>query len=243
MAFIHGKSTVVVFKDKDLSAFFNDSSTSQSVETAETTTYGAAGGSKTYILGLNDGTISLSGLFDGDVGAVDETLNTYLTVDGSNPTIVASEGLAIGKRVKMADVDQTSHEISNPVADVVSLSAEMQTTSGLLSGVSLHALASESSSTDSASVDHGASTSKGGVAQLHVTANTRDGAVTIKVQHSADNVTFTDLVTFTNTVASTTTSESVAVASGTTINRYLRAKSTFAGSTGSTTYTVAFARR
>lgn len=243
MAFVHGKNTVVVFKDKDLSAFFNDSSISRSVDTAETTTYGAAGGAKTYILGHQDGTISLSGLFDGAVGAVDETLTTYLAVDGANPTVIASEGLAIGKRCQIANVDQTSHEISNPVADVVSLSAEMQVTGGVDSAVSLHALAAESASTDSTSVDNSASSTNGGVAHLHATANTRDGATTIKVQHSSDNVTFADLVTFASVSTSTTAAERVVVAAGTTVNRYLRAKSTLSGSTGTITYTVAFARR
>lgn len=243
MAFVHGKGTVVLFKDSNLSTFFNDSSASRSVETGETTTYGAAGGSKTYIVGHNDGTISLSGLFDGEAGAVDAILSSTLGADGTHPTLVASDGIAIGKRCVISDIEQTSHEISSPLADVVSLSAELQSTAGIDSAVILHALGAESSSTDSASVDNGASTTGGGVAHLHATANTRNGAVEIKVQHSADNVTFADLVTFASLSSSTTGAERVVVASGTTVNRYVRAKSTFAGSTGSTTYTVAFARR
>lgn len=243
MGFIHGKNTVVLFKDANLSAFFNDSSTSRSMETADTTTYGVAGGSKTYIVGLNDGTISLGGLFDGDAGAVDEKLTATLGAAGTHPTLVASGGVAIGKRCIIADVEQTSHEISSPVADVVSLSAELQSSAGIDSGVVLHALAPESTDTDSASVDHGAATTGGGIAHLHAIANTRNGAVTVKVQHSADDITFADLATFTALSSTTTGAQRVVVAAGTTVNRYLRAKSTFAGSTGSTTYTVAFARR
>lgn len=243
MAFIHGKNTVVLFKDTNLSAYFNDSSASRSIETAETTTYGVAGGSKTYITGLNDGTISLSGLFDGAVGAVDSTLTATIGTDGSHPVLVASEGIAIGKRAMIADIEQTSYEVSSPVADVVSVSAELQATGGIDSAVVLHALALESASTDSASVDNSASSANGGVAHLHVTQNTRNGIVTVNVQHSADDVTFADLVTFTNVSSSTIGAERIVVAAGTTVNRYIRAKSTFAGSNGSTTYTVAFARR
>lgn len=243
MAFVHGKNTAVLFKDTNLSAFFNDSSSSRSVETGETTTYGVADGSKTYIVGQNDGTISLGGLFDGSANAVDEVLTTTLGVDGNHPVLVASAGIAIGNRCVIADIEQTSYEVSSPVADVVSISSELQATGGIDSAVLLHALNAESSSTDSASVDHGASTTNGGIAHLHATANTRNGAVTVKIQHSADDVTFADLVTFTNLSTSTTGAERVVVAEGTTVNRYLRAKSTFAGSTGSTTYTVAFARR
>ena len=243
MAFVHGKNTVVLYRDEDLSQYFNDSSASRSVETGETTTYGAAGGSKTYIVGLNDGTISLSGMFDGDAGAVDNTLTSVIGTDGPSPVLVAGGGVAIGNRCMISGVDQTSYEISSPVADVVSISAEMQSSGGVDSAVLLHALTSESASTTSTSVDNGASTSDGGVAHLHLVSSTRNGSVVVKIQHSADDVTFADLVTFASLSSSTTGSERVVVASGTTVNRYLRATSTLGGSTGSTTYAVAFARR
>lgn len=242
MAFVHGKNTTVLFKATDLSRFFNDSTTSRSVETAETTTYQADESAKSYIVGHADGTISLSGLFDGDVGAVDDVLTTQLGVDGVNPVLVAPAILSIGLRGHIADVDQTSHEVANPIADVVSTSAEFQATGGIGSAVVLHALGAETSSTNSASVDNAASTAQGGVAQLHVVANTRNGVVTVKVQHSSDNSTWVDLATFSNVSASTTTSERVSVAVGT-VNRYLRAISTVGGSTGSISYAVAFARR
>jgi hypothetical protein len=71
MAFRHGKNTKVVVNATDLSSYFNDVTVNNTVETAETTTFGVSGGSKTYVTGLNDGTVSVSGLFDGAVGAVD----------------------------------------------------------------------------------------------------------------------------------------------------------------------------
>jgi hypothetical protein len=242
MAFVHGKNTVVLFGGSNLSAYFNDSSTSESVEVGETTTYGAEGSSKSYIAGHNDGTISLSGLFDGSANAVDEVMTATLGTDTPVATLVASEGVAIGKRVKIASVEQTSHEITSPVADVVSLSAELQATGGIRSAVSLHALGAESSSTASASVDNSASSGNGGTAQIHAPANTRDGNTTVKVQHSADDSVWADLVTFTVIAGGSTASERATVAAGTTVNRYLRANSTLAGSTGTITYTVAFAR-
>ena len=73
--------------------------------------------------------------------------------------------------------------------------------------------------------------------------NTRNGTVTMKIQHSTDNSTFVDLVTFTVVGSTTTTQERIVVAAGTTVNRYLRAQSTVAGTTGSITPIVAFARR
>jgi len=82
MAFLHGKGTAVVFNQSDLSSYFNDATITRTVETAETTAFGAS--SKTYIVGLQDGTVSLSGMFDGSAGAVDEVLQGVLgTEDGA----------------------------------------------------------------------------------------------------------------------------------------------------------------
>ena len=72
MAFIHGKNTGVLVGGGNLSAFFNEASASQDVETAETTTFGSS--AKTYIIGLKDGTMSVSGMFDGAEDSVDEQI-------------------------------------------------------------------------------------------------------------------------------------------------------------------------
>ena len=50
----------------------------------------------------------------------------------------------------------------------------------------------------------------------------------IKVQHSADNVTYAALITFTQITAAS--SEVKVVASGTTVNRYIRVFNTIGGS-------------
>jgi hypothetical protein len=102
---------------------------------------------------------------------------------------------------------------------------------------------STATTTNGTNVDNTAPSTNGGVAHLHVTANTRNGATTFKVQHSTDNSTWVDLVTFTSVTAATTGAQRVEVASGTTVQRHLRAQATTAGTTGSITYTVSFARR
>lgn len=90
-----------------------------------------------------------------------------------------------------------------------------------------------------------AKTTNGGSGYLQVSALTLGGYtdLTIKVQHSADNVTFVDLVTFT-AVTSAPTAERKTVASGTTVNRYLAASWAFggAGSGPSATFMVGFSR-
>ena len=239
MAFIHGKNTGVLVGGGNLSAFFNEASASQDVETAETTTFGSS--AKTYIIGLKDGTMSVSGMFDGAEDSVDEQIEAVLGAEADSVATIAPEGLAIGKTAYSCAARKTSYEISSPVGDVVSTSLSIQADGGIDRGVLLGAATAVTASGQGTAQDNAASTSGGGVGYLHVTANTRNGGSTFKVQHSSDNVTWADLVTFTSVSATTTAAESIAVTG--TVNRYLRASHAPGGSSGSVTYTMAFARK
>jgi hypothetical protein len=241
MAFIHGKSSQVLHGAYNLGAFLNDASASADVEVAETTSFGSS--AKTYLVGLRDGTVSASGMFDGAAGAVDEVLSASIGSDTLAPVTIGYNGTTLGNRVTILKAKTTSYEVSTPVGDVVAVSYSAQADGGLDQGVSLAALASVSATTTGSSHDNSASSANGGVAQLHVTVNTRDADATIKIQHSADDSTFADLATFTVVATTVTTSERVIVASGTTVNRYLRAVNTLSAGTGSITYQVSFARR
>lgn len=244
MAFRHGKNTKVLVNASDLSSYFNDVTANATVEVAETTTFGATGGSKTYVTGLNDGTLSLSGLFDGAAGAVDEVISGVLgSSTDVNFTIAQDGGLTVGSRCIIGQSIDTKYDVKAPVAGVVSVSADFQADGGTDPGVVLAGLSSVSATGNGTSVDGTVATTNGGTGLLHVTANTRNGTIVVKVQHSSDNSTWADLATFTTVSTTTTTSERVVVATGTTVNRYLRANYTVAGSTGSATVTVAFARR
>lgn len=243
--FRHGKNTIVMFDKYDLSTYFNMATTSAMAEPVDTTTFGSA--NKTYAVGMKDATVSFEGLWDGSTDAVDEVLSAAVTATADKVITVGSEGAAIGRRAKLINSIESSYEIKAAVADMVTISAEVQASGikgGLDGGVLLAAQQTVSSVTANTSVDNAASSANGGVAHLHVTSNTRNGAATIKVQHSANNSTWADLVVFTATTSTTTTSQRVEVAAGTTVNRYIRANvSAIAGSTGSVTITVGFARR
>lgn len=242
MAFIHGKTAIALLNGYDASAYFNEISTSRSVETAETTNF-ASGGAKSYITGLQDGTASLSGMFDGAANAYDAQIAAVLgSSSNSILTFSQSGSLAIGTRLIATAGKHTSYEVSAPVGDVVSANTEIQADGGIDAGVSLHALTAETATANSTSHDGTASTANGGAGYLHVTANTMNGNCVFKVQHSADNSTWADLVTFSTVATTITTAERVTVASGTTVNRYLRAQMT-TSATGSVTYHINFARR
>jgi len=241
MAFVHGKGTVVLFNATDLSGYLKEVQANQGVDTADVTAFGTTG-AKSYIVGLKDGAISAAGMFDGVNGASDSVFQGAL---GASEGVFSAfpDGAAVGKRGFLAAVHETTYNLSSPVADVVQASAEFQATGGVDYGDSLHALTAETATGNGSADDNSTSTSNGGVAHLHATANTRNGSTTIKIQHSADNSTWADLVTFTAVSTSTTASQRVVVAAGTTVNRYLRAQHTLAGSTGSITYQASFARR
>jgi hypothetical protein len=239
MGFIHGKNTGVFVDAADLTSFFNEVSASQDVETAETTVFGQS--AKTYIVGLKDGTMSVSGLFDGTADAVDDQLASSLGSETAGLVTVAPEGRTAGKLAYSCQARKTSYEVSSPVGDVVSTSLSVQADGGIDRGVLLAAGSTVTTSATTTGIDQTGSSADGGVGYLHVTANTRDGASTFKVQDSADNVTFADLITFSSVTASTAVGERVEVAG--TVERYVRASHAPGGSSGSVTYTLAFARK
>lgn len=238
MTFRHGKNTKVLLNQYDISAYLSEASPSESIETAETTAYGQ--NAKTYIVGLRDSTLSMSGFFDGSADAVDEIISGALQTAEENITF-APEGLSAGSRVVTMTSLGTSYEISSPVADVVSVSMEAQTTDRIDRGISLVDLAAVSSTGNSTAQDNSVSSSNGAAATLHVTANTRNGSTTFKIQDSADNATWADLITFSVVGTATKTSERLTTTG--TVNRYIRVAYTLAGSTGSITFHANIARR
>lgn len=236
--FRHGKRTVVLLNGTDMSPFLNEATQTQQIETAETTTFSSE--DKTYITGLGDGTISMSGLFDDTANASDQVLRGIIQQEDETLTVLP-EGATAGARSIVANGLMTSYEVSSPVGDVVSISAEFQADGGLYTGRALNALTNTGTSASLTGVDYSSATSNGSLLNLHVTDNTRNGTATIKVQHSTDNSTWADLVTFSTVSASARVGESISTTG--TVNRYLRATHTLAGSSGSITYHVSAARR
>ena len=240
MAFRHGKNTGVLFGAYDLSSYFKSASAANSVDTAEATGFGST--AKGYVVGLKNGTANVEGMFDGSVGAVDEALSAAFTAGVGKPTTITPDGYVVGRRAHLLSSLSSTYEVDSPIGDVVSVKGMFQADGGIDFGFLLSSAVIAATGNGPA-VDNTTATTNGGVAHLHIPANTSNGTIVVKVQHSTDNITFVDLVTFTTVVAATPTSERVAVAPGTTVNRYVRASYTLAGTTGSATIAVAFARR
>jgi hypothetical protein len=132
--FRHGKSTVFKVDNSggsltDISNTLTDVSFPRSVDTAETSAFGDS--AKTYIVGLSDATVSVSGNYDATVDAhlagvlgQAATLSFEYGPEGSTSTFVKYTGECI----------LTSYEKSGAIGDVVTYSAEFQVTGAVTRG-------------------------------------------------------------------------------------------------------------
>lgn len=128
--FRHGKNAVFKVDNSggtltDISSALTDVSLPRSIETAETTTFGVTGGAKTYITGLNDATVSVSGRFD---ATVDAHLAGILGQDATVSFEYGPAGSTAGYVKFTGEAIMTKYDLSSPVGDVVSFSADFQVT-------------------------------------------------------------------------------------------------------------------
>lgn len=134
MAFVHGKSSVFKLDNAsgsitDISAFVNNVDFPETADVAETSVLGAS--NKTYIVGLKDATISLSGLFDATADAI------FGAVVGQTATLTfeySPEGTASGKIKYTGECILTNYAMSSPVGDVVAYSADLQVSGAVTRG-------------------------------------------------------------------------------------------------------------
>lgn len=128
MAFRHGKNAVFKVDNSggtltDISAYLDDISMPRSIETAETTTFGVTGGAKTYVVGLNDATISVSGKYD---STVDAHLAGILGQEASVSFEYGAAGNTVGYIKFTGECFLTKYDLKSPVGDVVTFSADFQ---------------------------------------------------------------------------------------------------------------------
>jgi hypothetical protein len=132
--FRHGKSTAFKVDNSggtltDISNTLTDVSFPQSVDTAETSAFGDS--SKTYVVGLKDATISVSGNFD---ATVDAHLAGVFGQAASLSFEYGPEGTTTGYVKYTGECILTSYEKSGAIGDVVSYSAEFQVTGAVTRG-------------------------------------------------------------------------------------------------------------
>jgi hypothetical protein len=99
----------------------------ETIDTAETTAFGAT--SKSYIVGLRDATISVSGLWDA-------TVDGYIigTEPATRSFIFGPAGTTSSNVKYTGECILTNYAISNPVGDVVTFSLDLQVTGNVTRG-------------------------------------------------------------------------------------------------------------
>ncbi len=125
-SFIHAKSTDFELDDtggtsRSLSNVLTSVDFPETIDTAESTAFGST--SKSYLVGLRDATISVSGLWDA-------TVDGYIigTEPASRTFIFGPAGSTGGNVKYTGECIVTSYSVSAPVADVVSFSLDLQVT-------------------------------------------------------------------------------------------------------------------
>lgn len=249
--FLHGKNSSVLLSDSDISTWLNSASYTMTMDTAETTAFQSS--ARSYIPSFPGGTVSIAGMFDATAGGIDQTLNTIQTSQAaSGPPVAltaAAGGLIVGQRTLIASVYDTSYTPSSPVNDVVSFAADFTYASKMGSGfviVAKQAITTAATTTSPAGgVDFTTTGSNGGVATLHVTANTWTGNTTVTLEDSTSSGgTYAAITggTFTVVPASTTSGQYIIIPSTTSIRRWVRASIVTAAGSGSVTVSVSVAK-
>ncbi|WIC89085.1 major tail protein [Arthrobacter phage Ottawa] len=244
MPFRHGKATGVYLDGQNLSPYFNSADVARTVETHDVTAFESE--AKSYIAGIQDGTISLSGFFDSNVAGTgaEELLENLRNAGVDFPaTIFMDGGVAIGRQCRVATVLNTSYSITSPATDVTSAKADLQADGGVRFGKCLHAKAPITGTITGAAADYGTTdflTSSGGVANIHPIENTRSTNTEVKIQHSADNSVWVDIATV--NIAAGSRAGVIAPTSAVTNLRYVRALITPVAGTGQATIVIGFAR-
>jgi hypothetical protein len=240
MAFIYGTSGRILIDEFHVSGDISGYSAKWQRDNAETTSLLDSG--TRGIPGLMSGSLNVDGSFDSTAGAhLYDITKVNVGVDNSMLVTAWPEGGALGKPAFIAVCDPSGFEIEASVSDKVSISIEGTGDDGVDWGYSYHDLTAESVTGNGTGYDDlptsVITSANGGVGMLHVTAATGTGG-TVKIQDSADNITFADIITFTATAAATSERKTVTG----TVRRYIRSIRTI-NTTSSLTYGVSFARR
>ncbi len=245
---LHGSSVGLLIDGFNMAPYFNEFSMSSDQAMHDATVFGNT--SRVKMPGLKDGKANGTGFFDNTatVGswAVLKGKYTGSTPASASPAAVALgvSGFTVGNRVAMGYFDEAQLGFKSIIDGLEMLTFTGDADQdGIDYGVSLHAIAQESSfPVTGTAVDNAAASVNGGVGVIHMTG-IGGGAPSLifKIQHSTDNLTWIDLITYSpiGTVGVLRTE----VAAGTTVRRYLRVLASENGTTTSVAFVAAFARR
>ncbi len=239
MTVIHGKNTRVYVEGYDLSNKFDAVSNEVDITEHETTGFGVD--SKTYMAGLVDARLTAEGFWDTDTSnnnLTDDVLSAELAA-GDSVWCVMYADTAVGDRGLGIQAIQSSYGQTSKVSEVTRVKADAQSQVAFDAIQTLHVKAQRTTDGNGSSLDNGTSSSNGGVGYLQVFSATGGNAITVKIQHSTNDIDWNDLITF--TAATGITAERVTTTG--TVNRYVRAAWTHETPPGAATFFVGFGRK
>ncbi len=173
------------------------------------------------MIGLRDSTLSVNGWFDNAAGYSHDAFNSI----AGDSEVIMTMGTSRGDPACGMVADQSTYNVDRTQGTAIATTVEFQTSDGkgLNWGVVLTdgPEQTDSSATNSASVDNAGSTSDGAIALISV-ESIGSGTATVKVQDSSDDAAWADLISFTAVTART----SEAVSATGTVDRYLRVQTT-----------------
>lgn len=188
--------------------------------------------------GLRDGQVDFTTFFDNAAGASHPALDGLPTADVHGMVMVPT--LAVGGAAVAIVAKQVGYDPTRANDGGLTLKVSLQGNAyGLEWGTALTAgLRTDTSATNGSSWDSAASASFGAQAYLQVTAFSGTD-VTVKIQDSADNVTFADVTSlaFAQTTAAHTT-QRISIGNTATVRRYVRAVTVTTGGFSSATFAV-----
>ncbi len=200
---------------------------------------------KEFEQGFKNGTVNATGVWKHDPTTLAEIHNVMSAAFEDAVDIVLTSSLELiahGGTAMLMDVFSKKYGINQPLGQLITVSLELQSNNAISFGHWLFNALVEAGTANGASVDNGASSSRGGLFHAHLHNDTATD-VTVRLQHSIDNSVWADLaVIVTEPDAEERLGRSATIAKGVTINRYTRVQVTVAG--GDTTIvSAAFARR
>lgn len=213
----HGSGADVVGNGYVLTSFLNSATFAGSRETAETTVFKKT--SKTYIPGMKDTSMNIEGIFDGAVDEVDQVLQAAFDSSASGLYSYFPKGQeSILRPAFTLDAVNSNYEVTTDIGDVAQVSAELSGgDKGVFArGLVVRPLAVAAAGGNSSSIDNTAQSLLGANLVVHAVAS---ASLVVKLQDSADNVTFADLA---GSISSTTGRSSQRLVVPGTIRRYTR---------------------
>ena len=240
MAGIHGKGTKLLMDGWPMHDVTNSFDNPATVDTAETTVFNSSG-SKTYVTGVADATLTAEGFFvsSSSDSSVEDVLHSALPTSGLNVWTYWPQGTSTGNVGRGMTSIETGYTITSPVDGTIDISVEGQVSDGADRLISLRTLSCGAASTgNGANLDGGAASTNGGIGYYQrVTNSTNDFKVII--QHSAVGTTFDNLISFTSGTGRTAERATVTG----TIKRFTREVHTTTGALGTSIFFNAGLRR